>query len=131
VPLRLPGAGRGGVAGKVGEVAWRAPESALDAVGEVGVAAVEDLAEQVAQEFSGVRGDALGGERRDEGLDGDRLVAQVSAAGACDLLDGLVERDEHEDEALWTEFARLNPGFAEYRNLTERELPVLVLDTID
>jgi deazaflavin-dependent oxidoreductase (nitroreductase family) len=39
--------------------------------------------------------------------------------------------DKYEDEALWTEFARLNPGFAEYRNLTERTLPVVVLDTID
>jgi deazaflavin-dependent oxidoreductase (nitroreductase family) len=36
-----------------------------------------------------------------------------------------------EDEALWTEFARLNPGFDEYRNLTERKLPVVLLDPID
>jgi F420H(2)-dependent quinone reductase len=38
--------------------------------------------------------------------------------------------DAAEDEALWGEFARLNPGFDEYRNLTERKLPVVVLEPI-
>jgi deazaflavin-dependent oxidoreductase (nitroreductase family) len=33
-----------------------------------------------------------------------------------------------EEEALWGEFARLNPGFDEYRNLTERKIPVVVLE---
>jgi F420H(2)-dependent quinone reductase len=39
--------------------------------------------------------------------------------------------DASEDGALWGEFARLNPGFDEYRNLTERKLPVVLLDPID
>src|SRR3954471_4121754 len=42
-----PHPGRGGVAGVVGEVARRAPERALHAVGQVRVAPVEHLAEQV------------------------------------------------------------------------------------
>ena len=29
---------------------------------------------------------------------------------------------------LWGEFARLNPGFDEYRNLTERQIPVVLLE---
>jgi F420H(2)-dependent quinone reductase len=29
---------------------------------------------------------------------------------------------------LWREFARLNPGFDEYRNLTERQIPVVLLE---
>jgi F420H(2)-dependent quinone reductase len=33
-----------------------------------------------------------------------------------------------EDEALWREFARLNPGFDEYRHLTERRIPVVLLE---
>jgi F420H(2)-dependent quinone reductase len=33
-----------------------------------------------------------------------------------------------EEAALWSEFARLNPGFDEYRNLTERQIPVVVLE---
>jgi deazaflavin-dependent oxidoreductase (nitroreductase family) len=33
-----------------------------------------------------------------------------------------------EEEMLWSEFARLNPGFDEYRNLTERQIPVVVLE---
>jgi hypothetical protein len=32
--------------------------------------------------------------------------------------------------ALWEEFARLNPGFDEYRNLTERQIPVVLLEPI-
>jgi deazaflavin-dependent oxidoreductase (nitroreductase family) len=35
-----------------------------------------------------------------------------------------------EDEALWEAFARLNPGFDEYRNLTERRIPVVVLEPL-
>jgi F420H(2)-dependent quinone reductase len=35
--------------------------------------------------------------------------------------------EPQEEEALWAEFARLNPGFDEYRNLTERKIPVVVL----
>jgi deazaflavin-dependent oxidoreductase (nitroreductase family) len=33
-----------------------------------------------------------------------------------------------EEKALWSEFARLNPGFDEYRNLTERQIPVVLLE---
>jgi deazaflavin-dependent oxidoreductase (nitroreductase family) len=33
-----------------------------------------------------------------------------------------------EEAALWAEFARQNPGFDEYRNLTERQIPVVVLE---
>jgi deazaflavin-dependent oxidoreductase (nitroreductase family) len=33
-----------------------------------------------------------------------------------------------EEEALWNEFASLNPGFDEYRRLTARPIPVVVLD---
>jgi F420H(2)-dependent quinone reductase len=32
-----------------------------------------------------------------------------------------------EEAALWNEFARQNPGFDEYRNLTERQIPVVIL----
>jgi F420H(2)-dependent quinone reductase len=33
-----------------------------------------------------------------------------------------------EDEMIWAEFARLNPGFDEYRSLTERRIPVVILE---
>lgn len=33
-----------------------------------------------------------------------------------------------EDDLVWAEFARLNPGFDEYRNLTERRIPVVILE---
>jgi deazaflavin-dependent oxidoreductase (nitroreductase family) len=36
--------------------------------------------------------------------------------------------DATEEKALWSEFARLNPGFDEYRNLTERQIPVVLLE---
>jgi len=36
--------------------------------------------------------------------------------------------DPREEGRLWEEFARLNPGFDEYRNLTERKIPILVLE---
>jgi deazaflavin-dependent oxidoreductase (nitroreductase family) len=36
--------------------------------------------------------------------------------------------DTATEEALWSEFARLNPGFDEYRNLTERGIPVVILE---
>ena len=38
--------------------------------------------------------------------------------------------DPAHDDMLWSEFARLNPGFDEYRNLTERKLPVVLLEPI-
>jgi deazaflavin-dependent oxidoreductase (nitroreductase family) len=33
-----------------------------------------------------------------------------------------------EDDMVWAEFARLNPGFDEYRSLTERRIPVVILE---
>jgi hypothetical protein len=36
--------------------------------------------------------------------------------------------DPSEEATLWSEFARLGPGFDEYRNLTERRIPVVVLE---
>jgi deazaflavin-dependent oxidoreductase (nitroreductase family) len=36
--------------------------------------------------------------------------------------------DPADDERLWDEFARLNPGFDEYRRLTERRIPVVLLE---
>lgn len=33
-----------------------------------------------------------------------------------------------EDDMIWAEFARLNPGFDEYRSLTERRIPVVILE---
>jgi F420H(2)-dependent quinone reductase len=33
-----------------------------------------------------------------------------------------------EDDLVWAEFARLNPGFDEYRKLTRRRIPVVVLE---
>ena len=38
------------------------------------------------------------------------------------------EADPQEDAQLWSEFARLNPGFDEYRRLTERQIPVVLLE---
>jgi F420H(2)-dependent quinone reductase len=33
-----------------------------------------------------------------------------------------------EDDFVWAEFARLNPGFDEYRTLTDRRIPVVILE---
>jgi deazaflavin-dependent oxidoreductase (nitroreductase family) len=33
-----------------------------------------------------------------------------------------------EEEAMWAEFAHLNPGYDEYRNLTDRRIPVVMLE---
>lgn len=50
----------------------------------------------------------------------------------------LVDRKRHtvrarratatEHDLVWGEFARLNPGFDEYRSLTERRIPVVILE---
>jgi hypothetical protein len=37
-------------------------------------------------------------------------------------------RGPADERELWSEFARLNPGFDEYRNLTERQIPVVLLE---
>jgi len=38
---------------------------------------------------------------------------------------------DDEDTVLWAQFAMLNPGFAEYRNLTARRIPVVILQRRD
>ena len=48
----------------------------------------------------------------------DRIRWNVRARRATDA----------EDDRMWAEFARLNPGFDEYRNLTERRIPVVILE---
>src|SRR5262249_23276609 len=48
----------------------------------------------------------------------ERARARVIARRA----DAAAERE------LWARFARLNPGFDEYRNLTERQIPVVLLE---
>lgn len=35
---------------------------------------------------------------------------------------------QSEDQRLWSIFAALNPGFGEYRNLTTRRIPVVILE---
>jgi F420H(2)-dependent quinone reductase len=41
------------------------------------------------------------------------------------------QADPDEDESIWAEFAQMNPGFDEYRNLTERRIPVVLLEPRD
>jgi hypothetical protein len=36
--------------------------------------------------------------------------------------------DAAAERELWAQFARLNPGFDEYRSLTERQIPVVLLE---
>lgn len=38
------------------------------------------------------------------------------------------QADDGEEAALWAIFARLNPGLDEYRRLTERRIPVILLE---
>ena len=35
---------------------------------------------------------------------------------------------DEEHDRVWSDFARLNPGFDEYRNLTTRPIPVVILE---
>jgi deazaflavin-dependent oxidoreductase (nitroreductase family) len=61
------------------------------------------------------------------------LQAQPSAEVLADGARHAVKArraDAAENDALWTDFARLNPGFDEYRNLTERNLPVVLLEPV-
>lgn len=48
----------------------------------------------------------------------DRIRYKVTARQA----------DPQEDEAIWGTIASLNPGFDEYRRLTERQIPVVLLE---
>jgi len=57
----------------------------------VGVAAVEDLAEQVGEQADDVVGDALLGGRGREGVDGDRDVGDLAAERPGDLGDRIGE----------------------------------------
>jgi F420H(2)-dependent quinone reductase len=50
----------------------------------------------------------------------DRARIQVTAQRA----------DPEVEKELWSDFARLNPGFDEYRNLTERQIPVVLLQPV-
>jgi deazaflavin-dependent oxidoreductase (nitroreductase family) len=54
-------------------------------------------------------------------------VAQVLADRTCQAVRARQATDA-EDDMIWAEFARLNPGFDEYRRLTERRIPVVVLE---
>jgi deazaflavin-dependent oxidoreductase (nitroreductase family) len=56
-------------------------------------------------------------------------VAEVLAARVTQSVRARVATAA-EDETLWGEFARLNPGFDEYRSLTARKLPVVILEPI-
>lgn len=59
------------------------------------------------------------------------LQANCRAEILVDGVRGLVrarQADETEDDILWRTFARLNPGFDEYRNLTARRIPVVILE---
>lgn len=68
----------------------------------------------------------------------DREPAWWLNLQACPAAEVLADRTRHtviarradpaEDEALWRELARLNPGFDEYRTLTGRPLPVVLLE---
>src|SRR5215216_2517951 len=71
---QVPCAAGGGVPGEVGEVLGRAAQGALDAVGDTGVAAVENLAEQVRQQLDNIGGHAVGEGSGSMLLDGHRLV---------------------------------------------------------
>jgi F420H(2)-dependent quinone reductase len=50
------------------------------------------------------------------------LVERARITVAARRADAAVERE------LWAKFARLNPGFDEYRRLTERHIPVVLLE---
>jgi hypothetical protein len=82
------------LAGVVGEVPRLAAERPLDAVGELGVAPVEDLGEQVAQQAGDVVRHAMIGERRPVVVDRHRDEPQVPAGRPADLLDRLRERQQ-------------------------------------
>jgi F420H(2)-dependent quinone reductase len=68
----------------------------------------------------------------------DRVPAWWLNLQADPTAEVLADRNRHsvrarrataaEDDAVWAEFARLNPGFDEYRNLTERRIPVIILE---
>src|SRR5262245_2571346 len=68
----------------------------------------------------------------------DRVPAWWLNLQADPRAEVLVDRKRHavrarratatEDEFVWAEFARLNPGFDEYRSLTGRQIPVVILE---
>jgi F420H(2)-dependent quinone reductase len=53
--------------------------------------------------------------------------AQVEAEGRRVMVTGRRASDE-EDARLWAEFAAANPAFGDYRNLTGRKIPVVILE---
>ena len=54
--------------------------------------------------------------------------AQVEAEGRRPVPVTGRRATEDEDARLWREFADLNPAFGEYRNLTGRKIPVVILE---
>jgi deazaflavin-dependent oxidoreductase (nitroreductase family) len=68
----------------------------------------------------------------------DRVPAWWLNLQADQVADVFLDRRHHtvharaaspvEDESLWKTFKALNPGFDEYRSLTERRLPVVLLE---
>src|SRR5690348_3038979 len=86
-----PDAGLRGFAGVVGEVAWRAAERLFHAVGEGGVAAVQDGGEQVRDERHLVPGESGRGKPGGELLERDGGEPDRPFRGARDLADRIAE----------------------------------------
>jgi hypothetical protein len=82
------------VAGVGGKVPGLASEGALDPVGELGVAAIEDGGEEVVQEGDEVGGELVGFETLDEIFPCDLLIMDVSTGGLGDLFDGHREAEQ-------------------------------------
>src|SRR5689334_13055784 len=89
--LGAPDAGLRGFAGVVGEFAWRAAERLFHAVGEGGVAAVQDGGEQVRDERHLVPGESGCGEPGGELLERDGGESDRPFRGARDLADRIAE----------------------------------------
>ena len=87
----VPDSRGSGPAREGAEVAGFPAESALDAVGRVCVAAVEDLGEQEHEQFDHLAWEALLSKGCGELVNGHGQVADVSAGRRRDLLDGLGE----------------------------------------
>src|ERR671919_596425 len=84
---RVPDAGGGRVACVVAEVPRLAAEGALNAVGQAGVATVEDLTKDEGQHLDDLARNALLGSSGGEVLDRDRYVADLAAHRPGDFQD--------------------------------------------
>jgi AraC-like DNA-binding protein len=128
----------------VAKVPWRPAQGALHAVGHVGVAAIQDLAEEVGQQGHHLGRLALVGQCSREARHGDRLVADRPAGGLArwrthlalaqlkedDLpLGELASRHGYQSEAAFSRaFKRVvgvSPGSARqgYANMASTLLP--------